>query len=150
MSIDQEIEQRRNEQTGEDDRANLVSEIERLKLYIRDYGSSVSAKLLAIEEEMGQLEEENSRLVLVKRSVSAERDTCINLLCQLAASRGLKVGASPENRVVVDLPSGQVSWDVNPSEAHLFAWLPPYPDAPGSIEELTIEENYRRVMNPGI
>lgn len=122
-------------------------ELEELKQYVRDYNASISAKMDGLEENLTAFEEENTRLRTVKDCLSVERDSCIGLIAQLAKLAGYKVGRAEGNVVAVDLPSGQVSWQYQPTEAHLFEALPAYE---GAIEGHDIVENYRRVMNPGI
>lgn len=124
----------------------VVAEIDRLERYIADYKLTVSQKLDEVESNRVQLEAENARLLSAKALAYVERDVCIGLIAQLAQTNGLKVGVAPENQIVLDLPSGQVSWAFNDSEAHLFSTLPEYT---GKVETLEISEKYHRVMNPG-
>jgi hypothetical protein len=130
-----------------EDAQKLVNEIDRLNRRFSDYSTSVDQKLDAVENSMLELEAENARLVFAKAAAFAERDTCVALIAQLSAANGLRVGTLPDNRVIVDLPSGQVSWEFNDSEGHLFLSHPGYSDP---LEDMTIEEKYRRVMNPGL
>jgi hypothetical protein len=130
-----------------EDIPRLISEIKRLKQYVHDYSNSVSHKIDAIEQNMILLENENSRLLSVKDVGYIERDVCIGLLASLAQAKGFRAGTVSDKFVVIDLPAGQVSWEYQSTEAHLFSGLPSYPDP---IDEISIEEKYRRVMNPGI
>lgn len=130
--------------TGNPDTTN---ELEELKQYVRDYNATITAKMDGLEENLTAFEEENSRLRTLKDCLSVERDSCIGLIARLAQQAGYKVGKTTASTVAVDLPSGQVSWQYEASEAHLFEGLPDYE---GTIEELDIIEKYRRVMNPGI
>ena len=125
----------------------LVSEIERLKLDMTNYTSKIGAKVDAIEKDLGHMEAENSTLRTSKEIAYVERDACIGLLVQFAVKSGISAGTAPGNLVIVDLPSGQVSWEYNESESHLFSELPAYQN---KIEDMPLEEKYRRVMNPGI
>jgi hypothetical protein len=112
------------------------------------------ARLNELEQDLVRLEAENSRLRTNTQSTYFERDACIGLIARMAVRLGLKAGCVQrqtelglERRVVVDLPSGQVSWDYLEAEAHLFEWLPEYP-AP--VQEQSIQDIYMRVMNPGL
>jgi len=124
----------------------LVAEIERLNKEAWDYKNIVLRKLTSLENDMNRLVEENLRLIAIKDSAYVERDSCIGLIVQLAVANGITVGVK-ENTVVVELASGQVAWDFDESEAHLFEGLPAYSKV---IENIEITEKYRRVMNPGI
>jgi hypothetical protein len=44
--------------------------------------------------------------------------------------------------VYIDTPEGQMSWHYHDSDAHLFAWLPPYG---GEYDGHTTEEKYKRL-----
>jgi hypothetical protein len=127
--------------------APLVAEIERLQKFVVDYGDSVTLKLDSLEENRGLLEAENQRLLTAKQMMRLERDACVALLSRIALVQGLSVGAAPAHTAVVELPNGQVSWQIAESESHLLSGLPPYTNP---VEELSIEELYSRVMNPGI
>lgn len=118
-----------------------------LRQELIDYKNVVLRKLNSLEHDMNRLVAENERLVQARESAYVERDACLGLIAQLAAKCGLTTGVVNGNTVVVDLPSGQVSWDVEASESHLFAELPEYSNP---IEEIEIMEKYRRVMNPGV
>ena len=132
-----------------DDVPVLVSEVERWQEYVLKYNDGINQQLNSIEQDIAQMESENDRLLTLKNSLSVERDACTGLIAQLAHSKGLRVGVAPGNRVVVELPSGQVSWNFEESEAHLFEGLPAW-DSTIEIEELSIVEKYRRVMNPAL
>jgi hypothetical protein len=125
----------------------LVAEIERLQKFVRDYSATVTQKIDLIDQNRELLEGENQRLLTAKEIMSIERDACVALVAKLALVSGNRAGIGRENAVIVDLPSGQVSWQIQESEAHLVEGLPSYTD---QIEEIPLEENYRRVMNPGI
>ncbi len=129
------------------DTAVLQAEIDRLQSFIREYGESVTRKLDSIEECSTQLEAENQRLITAKETMRIERDACISLLAKLALAQGLTVGATEDNSIVVELPSGQVSWKIAESETHLLDGLPVYTQ---TVQELELQETYTRVMNPGI
>jgi hypothetical protein len=130
-----------------EDATKLIQEIHRMRQYLLDYNSSITKQIDSIEANMLLLEAENSRLLMAKSIVYVERDSCIAFLAQLALAKQFRVGTAADHTIVVDLPSGQVSWQFHESEAHLFADFPAYEEA---VEELTIQETYRRVMNPGI
>lgn len=124
----------------------LISEIERLRKHISDYSESVTQKVMLFEKNMNDMVAENARLVAVKNSMQVERDACLGLVTHFALASGHKVGMTGANTVVLQLRSGQVSWKIDETEAHLFTHLPVYA---GTVEELTIEEKYQRVMNAG-
>ena len=116
--------------------------------------SQVEARLAALEADMELLEAENTRLRTNTASTYFERDACVNLLIRLARAQGMKAGRAErakahgtEKLVVLDLPAGQVQWEYLEAEAHLFADLPQYTDP---VQDLTIQEVYAKVMNPGI
>ena len=160
-----EIRQRlTTEESGEAMRADtaaLLTEVERLQRFVLEFGAQVTSKVDALEVDMHRLDTENSRLRAVAESTYFERDACIGLICRMAVLLGIRVGVGRfdvmqenmdgrterhlQNRVVVDLPGGQVSWDFLDDEAHLFDWLPPYE---GSLEAQTVQQNYSKVMNP--
>lgn len=83
-----------------------------------------------------------------------ERNRCVALIAQMAVQLGLPVGLSdahePEEGFVkvlmLDLPSGQVSWHIPNDELHYFEGLPEY-DKPW--DKHTTERKYFRVVNPG-
>ena len=146
MLNESELTRIQNEPTL-DDVPRLVEEIGRLQKFISDYGARVTEKMDLIDEGRIQLEAENERLVTAKGLMSIERDACVALVARLALVQGHRTGLAPANAVVVDLPSGQVSWQLQESEAHLLDGLPSYTE---QVEEVSLAENYRRVMNPGI
>ena len=133
---------------------SLLDEVVRLSTFTEEYSSKVSKKLDGLEQDMLNLEKENDRLRKINVSTYFERDACIGLIARMALLNGIKVGTGKftdggqsQNRVVIDLPSGQVSWEYLESEAHLFESLPPYN---GAIENQTESVTYTRVMNPNI
>jgi hypothetical protein len=144
-----------------EDRALLVAEVDRLNKFLKTFSDRVTEKLDILDADMLNLEKENERLRKMNKSSNIERDACIGLLSKMALLVGLPVGIGKfevseetssgekqsqlQNRIVIDLPSGQVSWDFLDSESHLFEGLPPYG---GVLENQTIQENYSKVMNP--
>ena len=67
---------------------------------------------------------------------------------KLAIANGATSGVVPgKNRVVVELKNGQVFWDFEESEDHLFEGLPAYTKP---VEEIDMVEKYSRVMNAEI
>ncbi|HCM40196.1 MAG: hypothetical protein A2Z97_11285 [Bdellovibrionales bacterium GWB1_52_6] len=135
------------ESPNPDDVPRLVSEVENWQQYVIKYNNGINQQLDKIEQDMVRMEAENARILSAKEVLSVERDACAGLIARLAHSTGFRVGVAPENRIVVELPSGQVSWRLEESEAHLLEGLPAWDTA---IEDLPIEETYRRVMNPGL
>ena len=109
--------------------------------------NEIKQKLDTLETDMERLVAENARLIHERESANVERDSCIGLIMQLGIAHGLTAGIANGNFAIIDLPNGQVSWEYDESEAHLFEELPKYQNA---IEEIEIAEKYRRVMNPGI
>ncbi|OFZ21270.1 MAG: hypothetical protein A2X94_07390 [Bdellovibrionales bacterium GWB1_55_8] len=146
MLTDYELNQMKA-RSQDSDVALLIQELKNMQRYVFDYNNQVEKKLDLLESDMLLLEAENKRLIAVKESATIERDACVGLIGQLARSCGMKVGVAADNLVVVELPSGQVSWQFSETEAHLFETLPPYE---GDIQEIPIEETYSRVMNPGL
>lgn len=130
-----------------DNTALLVAEVERLNKYIKDHGTHVSQQLDVLEADMERLVAENARLITVREMAFVERDACVGLLARIALTHGMNVGTVAGNTVALDLPSGQVSWTFEESEAHLIETLPAYT---GEIEKMEITEKYARVMNPGL
>lgn len=124
----------------------LLMTIEQLQKESFDAKQVVLRKLNTLEEDMERLAKENERLIAMRESSDLERDACISLMVKLANKLGFVVGVVNKN-VVLELKSGQVSWDFEESEAHLFEELPVYTKA---IEEIDLVEKYRRVMNAGI
>ncbi len=151
MSID-ELNQIIN-QNANTESVLLATEVQRLQNYIRDFTVDVQKRVMELESDMIALENENQRMVKIKNMLAVERDACLGLLAQVANRGGMSVGVVPaktENGpilVAMDLPSGQVSWEIEPTESHLFAGLDEYLKP---IEEITIEEKYSRVMNPSL
>jgi hypothetical protein len=127
------------------DAAVLFAETLRLNMHVSQFTSQVSEKLTALEADMLILEAENARVKNVCESTYFERDACIGLISKMATLMKIPVGIV-QNRVVIDLPSGQVSWDFLESEAHLFDRLPQYAH---SLREQTVQDLYAKVMNPG-
>lgn len=130
----------------------LIDEVGKLTDATRKLSANAEAKLKSLEQDMHRLEAENARLRKIADSGYVERDACIGLLARMAVRLGLKTGtaeiqspAGTERRVIVDLPSGQVSWDYLDTEAHLFESLPQYGDP---VETLAVQDTYARVMNP--
>ena len=126
----------------------LLAEVERLADWVGDFSKGIERKLQGLEKDHARLDEDNARLRRNVTSTYFERDACVGLIARLAERAGFRVGTKPTEplpRVVVDLPVGQVCWEYDPSEAHLFDWLPVYP---GEIEEQSTQELYARVMNP--
>lgn len=82
-----------------------------------------------------------------------ERDMCVALVACLARAQGYRVGIRRHeggtwdddwrNVVMIDLPTGQVSWHVHDSEMAWFAWLPAYPD---EWDGHHTDEKYQRVL----
>ena len=72
----------------------------------------------------------------IQDPVYEERNMCVALIAGLALANGWKAGLKATNIegwdpewhgcVYIDLPTGQVSWHFHDSQAHLFAFLPPY------------------------
>lgn len=81
-----------------------------------------------------------------------ERNRCVALIARMALVLGWQAGIRPHegdlfdegwnNVVMVDLPTGQVSWHYHDREAHLFADLPAYA---GRWDGHDTPEKYRRV-----
>ncbi len=145
------------------DRILLVAEVERLTRFVKNFSEQVNHKLDKLEIDMGCLETENERLRRTGKSSSIERDACVCLIAQFALALKMSAGIGKyeileqdknqqpivqlQNRVIVDLPSGQVSWDYLDEEAHLFEKLPAYP---GAFQSQTIQEIYSKILNPEI
>jgi len=125
----------------------LLITIEQLQKTAFENKQNVFRKLTALEEDMNRLVEENQRLIALRDSAYFEKDASVSLLVKLAAANGFTAGVVPGNRVVLELKSGQVSWEFEETESHLFEGLPAYSKP---VEEIDIVENYRRVMNSGI
>lgn len=84
-----------------------------------------------------------------------ERDQIVALLARMALALGCRAGIRPhepnpdptwdddwKNVVVIDLPTGQVTWHYHDSERPLFASLPPYLN---SWDGHDTSEKYHRV-----
>ncbi len=141
----------------------FLQELDRVKVLLDSYTNEVNSKLEVIESDMTLLEKENARLRSVTDSTYFERDACVGLISKMARQIGIPVGtlqqsvevsasdgqasAQLEYRVVMDLPSGQVSWDYLASEAHLFEDLPAYAN---TLEDQTIQQNYSKILNPNL
>ncbi len=146
-----------------EDRVVLLAEVERLLKFVETFSTRVNAQLDILENDMVLLDQDNQRLRKNSRSSDFERDACIGLIAKMAVALKIPVGtqrtASVEldengkesqqiqNRVILDLPSGQVAWEYLESEAHLFETLPAYPRA---LESQSIQENYLKIMNPNL
>ena len=125
----------------------LLITIEQLQKRAYDTKENVFRKLTSLEEDMNRLVEENKRLMALRDSAYFEKDASVALLVKLAVAKGFTAGLLPGNRVVLELKSGQVSWEFDESESHLYDGLPAYQKP---LEEIDLVENYRRVMNAGI
>ena len=136
----------------------LYSEVERLTRFVVDFSGEVTSKLETLERDMLTLEAENARLRSVTQSTYFERDACVGLISQMAILLGHPAGTGrfnvaeqngtqAQNRVIVDLPSGQVSWEFLEEDAHLFQSLPQYE---GQFVDQTIRDIYSKVMSPGL
>ena len=103
----------------------LLTEVENLNKEAWEYKSIVLRKLTTLEDDMNRLITENKRLIAVRESAYVERDSVIGLMVKFASAKGLKTGIKG-NVVIVDLPVGQVSWEFEESESHLFENLSEY------------------------
>jgi hypothetical protein len=137
-----------------EDQVALRSEIYLLRDNVTLLTQHLNKGLAQIEADMERLDQENARLRAVARSTYFERDACVGLIGQLAQALGLPAGtcraqieAELQNRVIVDLPVGQVSWEYLDEDGHLFSNLPEYSQP---VEAQSIQENYKRVMNSGV
>lgn len=78
-------------------------------------------------------------------SIYTERNRCVAFMTRFALANGweagIKEGDDPEwPIVVIDLPTGQVSWHIPKGELHLFDGVPPYTkkwDGHASVEKYT-------------
>lgn len=122
----------------------LLITIEQLQKEAYEYKQTVLRKLTTIEEDMGRLLKENENHITLRDSAYVERDSCVGLLIKIALKNGSVAGVVNGNTVVVELSTGQVSWEYEESEAHLFEGLPEYQKP---IENLDLVEKYQRVMN---
>ncbi len=128
------------------DVATLLAEVNRLNSVIQDLSVNTGNKVIELGEDMIQLEQITEALRQSCTSAEFERDATVGLLCKMASKLGMQTGRT-DNRAVIDLPAGQVSWEYLDEEAHLFAELSPYPAA---IETTDMQEIYTRVMNPAL
>lgn len=132
------------------DASTLLAEVIRLSVFSEDFTKQILARVQTLATDMEALEKENARLRKISESTYFERDACIGLIARLAKLQGMPVGTAlfeQQRRVVVDLPSGQVSWEYLEAEAHLFADLPSYER---TLENQTVSEVYSKVMNPNL
>ena len=126
----------------------LLITIEQLQNEALGYKQNVLRKLTTIEEDMGRLIAENENQITLRESAYIERDSCVGLIAKLAVANGAKAGVVPGKPiVVVELSTGQVSWEFAETEDHLFEGLPEYSKP---VEEMELMEKYRRVMNAEI
>lgn len=141
----------------------LVHEVIALQRALAEFTARVNAQLANVEEGMEKLEQENARLRKVTESTYFERDACVGLISKFAMQLGMPVGTGKfevtqeneggnrslqsQNRVVIDLPTGQVSWDFLDDDAHLFSGLPEYKD---SLKYENVRDVYMKVMEPGL
>jgi hypothetical protein len=141
----------------------LLSEVMRLTGFVKEFSSQVTGKLETLEEDMVRMENENARLRSVCESTYFERDACVGLIARLARLNGMPAGTGKfksqqensdgsqslhdQHRVVVDLPTGQVSWEYLEAEAHLFESLPEYA---GELKDQSVRDIYSKVMEPGL
>ncbi len=146
-----------------EDRVVLLAEVERLLKFVETFSTRVNAQLDILENDMVLLDQDNQRLRKNSRSSDFERDACIGLIAKMAVALKIPVGTKSsagveldengkekqqiQNRVILDLPSGQVVWEYLESEAHLFETLPAYTRA---VETQSIQENYLKIMNPNL
>lgn len=146
-----------------DDARTLLLEVARLGALNESFTQNLMARVDAWSDDMETLEKENARLRRNTESTYFERDACVGLIARLARIQGFKVGKGKfevaetgadgaptsqlQNRVVVDLPSGQVSWEYFDAEAHLFESLPEYDQA---LQPQTVGETYLKVLNPDL
>lgn len=82
-------------------------------------------------------------------AVYAERNQCVALIARMASIMGNRVGLRTssdfepgwQNCIMIDLPTGQVSWHLKDSELPLFN----FPDYPDAWDGHSTQEKYRRV-----
>ena len=94
-------------------------------------------------------------IAALRKGLYEERNKCIALSARMALKLGLNTGlmeADPQEDgwkyvVVIDLPSGQVSWHVPDADLGFFDFLEPYR---GTWDGHTTEEKYKRVLHPGL
>jgi hypothetical protein len=84
-----------------------------------------------------------------------ERNACIAGMAKMALMQGWNVGTRPHqpeddnweedwrNVVMINLPTGQVSWHYHDSDEYLFSFLPPYQY---QWDGHTTEEKYIRLV----
>ena len=96
-----------------------------------------------------------SSLAAAKDEASRERNICVAALCRVAQAMGFPVGLAlhdPSNAdweddwhnvVLIDLPTGQVSWHIHDSELPLFSFVHEYQ---GKWDGHTTEEKYYRLQ----
>jgi hypothetical protein len=93
-----------------------------------------------------------AQLSQAKNSAYKERNQVLALAAKLAIEVGCRVGLSYDcsehwddewrNTILIDLPSGQVSWHIHESELALFSFLNQYL---GSWDGHSTKEKYQRV-----
>lgn len=130
-----------------DDVEKMKAEVDRLQQQLQAYTAAVGSKVDSIEDGMERLITENERLIALRQSAEVERDAVVALAAELALAAGMNAGNVDNAIVAIDLPSGQVSWEIASSEAHLIAKLPRYEN---ELENLEISDKYDRVMNSGV
>ncbi len=106
----------------------------------------INQKLDTLESDMERLVAENDRLIRERESVLVQADSWVGMFSQLCIKNNIAVGLASETVVAFDLPSGQVTWEFGVGEKHLFENLPKYTK---ELESIDVQENYRRIMNPG-
>lgn len=77
-------------------------------------------------------------------AMSAKMALALGYIAGLATHRGETWDDDWRNVVLIDLPSGQVSWHIHDSELPWFEGLPAYP---GEWDGHTTEEKYIRVLS---
>ncbi len=145
MLNDQELE-RISTQAQSQDIPTLVAEIHRLRTFLQEMGTAVESRLDEIEGYRQELVNENARLLAVKDGFQAERDACLALLAKMSLKAGINAGFTAAQQLAIELPAGQVSWEISATEAHLFQDLPAYTQP---VQEQALIEKYQLVMNPG-
>jgi hypothetical protein len=116
---------------------------------------AIKALELADQAEAAPAAAQPRDLQAEKDAAYRERDRVVALVARMAISLGWRAGLRShepdpdptwdedwKNVVLIDLPSGQVSWHYHDSERPLFASLPPYPD---HWDGHDTAEKYRRV-----
>lgn len=114
---------------------------------------SDSSQIIELEhQELTAIEQANQAIVSQKQAldaVYAERNQCVALIARMASIMGDRVGLRTSSDfepgwqkcIMIDLPSGQVSWHLKDSELPLFD----FPDYPDPWDGHSTEEKYRRV-----